>query len=88
MRSIQSLAEDGIRIPDFTIDDAESGKLFYWEHCGMMSDRQYRQRWDDKKAVYAKHGIVEGKNLIVSYDDINGSIDSVAIKALIEKYLH
>lgn len=82
-----TLDEDGIRIPDFTIDDAESGTLFYWEHCGMMADRHYRQRWDKKKAVYAKYGIVEGENLIVSYDDVNGSIDSVAIKALIEKHL-
>lgn len=81
------LGEDGTRIPDFTIDDAESGMLFYWEHCGMMSDRHYRKRWEEKQAVYAKHDIVEGENLIVSYDDLNGSIDSVAIKALIEKYL-
>lgn len=83
-----SLGEDGIRIPDFTIDDAESGMLFYWEHCGRMSDRHYRQRWKEKKAIYEKHDIIEGENLIVSYDDLNGSIDSVAIKKLIEQYLH
>ena len=82
-----SLGEDGIRIPDFTIDDAESGMLFYWEHCGMMSDKYYRQRWEEKRAVYKKHNIIESENLIVSYDDTNGSIDSVAIKALIDKYL-
>jgi len=82
-----SLGEDGIRIPDFTIDDAESGRLFYWEHCGMMSDRHYRQRWEEKKSLYAKHGIVEGENLIISCDDANGSIDSLMIKALIEKHL-
>ena len=81
------LKEDGVKIPDFTIDDAESGMLYYWEHCGMMADSQYRKRWEDKKAVYEKHGIIEGENLIVSYDDVNGSIDSVAIKSLIEKYL-
>ena len=81
------LGADGVRIPDFTIDDAETGILFYWEHCGMMSDGYYRKRWEEKKAVYAKHGIIEGDNLIVSYDDLNGSIDSMAIKKLIEKYL-
>jgi hypothetical protein len=81
------LQEDGIKIPDFTIDDAESGMLLYWEHCGMMADSHYRKRWEDKKAVYEKHGIIEGDNLIVSYDDVNGSIDSVAIKSLIEEYL-
>lgn len=53
----------------------------------MMSDRHYRQRWEEKKTIYAKHDIIEGENLIVSYDDMNGSIDSVAIKTLIEKYL-
>lgn len=81
------LKEDRIKIPDFTIDDAESGMLFYWEHCGMMTDSHYRKRWEDKKAVYEKHDIIEGENLIVSYDDVNGSIDSVAIKSLIEKFL-
>jgi hypothetical protein len=45
-----------------------------------------RMEWEEKKAIYAKHGIVEGENLIVSFD-VNGSIDSVAIKSLIEKYL-
>jgi hypothetical protein len=81
------LGEDGLKSPDFTMEDAESGTLFYWEHCGMMSNDQYRKRWEEKKAVYEKHGIIEGENLIVSYDDDNGSIDSIAIKALIEKYL-
>ena len=82
-----SLGKDGIRIPDFTIDDAESGMLFYWEHCGMMSDIHYRKRWEDKKALYEQHDIIEGENLIVSYDNADGSIDSVAIKRLIDQYL-
>jgi hypothetical protein len=81
------LEDDGVMLPDFTIDDAESGLLFYWEHCGMMADSKYRKRWEHKKTVYEKHGIVEGENLIVSYDDLNGSIDSLVIKNLIDEYL-
>ena len=81
------LGEDGIRIPDFTIDDAESGICFYWEHCGMLGDAGYNKHWKQKKEVYAKHGIVEGDNLIVSEDSLSGGIDSAAIKALIDKYL-
>ena len=79
-----SLGQDGVRIPDFTIDDAESGKLFYWEHCGMMTNANYRQRWEEKKATYAKHGIVEGENLIVSLEA--GGFDSSVIKGLIARY--
>ena len=82
------LGEDGVYIPDFTIEDAESGLLFYWEHCGMLGKDSYRKRWAEKKEIYKKHEIIEGDNLIVSRDALNGSIDSKTIKALIDKYLN
>ena len=81
------LGEDGIRIPDFTIEDAESGTCIYWEHCGMLGDAGYSKHWEEKKEVYEKHHIKEGDNLIVSKDSLNGGIDSAEIKRLIEKYL-
>lgn len=81
------LNNGNVRIPDFTIDDAESGTLFYWEHCGMMSNEEYKKRWEDKKREFELNGIIEGVNLIVSYDESDGSINSQAIKALITKYL-
>lgn len=82
-----SLGEDGIKRPDFTIEDAESGKTTYWEHCGMMPDETYRRRWEAKRAIYKKHDIVEGENLIVSEDEPNGGIDSEKIRFLIEQFL-
>jgi hypothetical protein len=81
------LGEDGIKSPDFTIEDVESGVKWYWEHCGMMSDEGYRRRWEAKRAVYKNHGIIEGENLIVSEDKRDGSIDSQEIRSLIKKYL-
>ena len=77
---------DGVKYPDFTITVAGRDEPIYWEHCGMMSDADYRRRWDIKRAVYERHGIIEGKNLIVSYDEENGSIDSQKIAALIEHF--
>lgn len=82
-----SLGDDGVKFPDFTIEDAESGTTFYWEHCGMMADENYRRRWEAKRELYARHGIIEGVNLIVSYENDNGSIDSQVIRELIKKYL-
>lgn len=81
------LEEDGIRIPDFTIEDAESGICFYWEHCGMLGDAAYNRHWQEKKELYKKHNIIEGDNLIVSKDSLNGGIDSAEIKRLIDTYL-
>ena len=51
----------------------------------MMTDPQYRKRWEDKKKFYEKNGIVEGKNLIVTYDDENGGLDSDVIQKIIEE---
>lgn len=81
------LGEDGIRIPDFTIEDAESGLCFYWEHCGMLGDAAYNKHWQKKQELYKKHDIIEGENLIVSTDSFNGGIDSAEIKRLIDTYL-
>lgn len=32
--------------PDFTVDNLETGKRFYWEHLGMMTKTDYRERWE------------------------------------------
>lgn len=76
----------GIKIPDFTINAPDRDEPVYWEHCGMMNDDDYHSRWKAKRALYEKHGIIEGKNLIVSCDESNGSIDSQKIVKLIEEY--
>lgn len=77
--------EGHIKKPDFMIDDADLGITWYWEHCGMMNDPKYKKRWLDKKALYKKNGIEEGKNLIVT-EDKNGSIDSELVQQIIDEY--
>ena len=77
--------EDETKIPDFTIEDSDTGITWYWEHCGMMDDPQYRRHWEEKKAFYRKNGIEEGKNLIVTYDE-QGSIDSEKILHIIQDH--
>lgn len=81
------------RYPDFTIEDAERGITFYWEHLGMLGDPSYDERWSRKLAAYRAEGILpldEGGGLngtlIVTRDE-NGSIDSKAIGELIDRVL-
>jgi hypothetical protein len=76
-----------IKRPDFKIEDYDLGVVWYWEHCGMMTDPQYKKRWEEKKKFYEKNGIIEGKNLIVTYDDENGGLDSDKIQQIIEDKL-
>lgn len=76
--------EGRVKRPDFKVEDYDTGIIWYWEHCGMMTDPQYKKRWEDKKKFYEKNGIVEGKNLIVTYDDEHGGLDAEKIQKIIE----
>ena len=44
------------RLPDFTIEDADSGETYYWEHLGMLSNASYKRKWQAKLVWYASHG--------------------------------
>lgn len=79
--------EGKTKFPDFKIVDYDTGETWYWEHCGMMTNPLYKKHWEEKKAFYAKNGIEEGKNLIVTYDEENGAINSACVDELIHRYL-
>lgn len=65
--------------PDFVIK-TEDG-LIYWEHCGLMGDARYRKRNKWRLELYEKAGIVPWKNLIITYDTEDGSIDMRIIES-------
>jgi len=71
------------RYPDFTIEDSESGFTYYWEHLGMLANRDYRERWNTKLVWYREQEILpleEGEGakdiLITSSDSEQGGIKS------------
>lgn len=79
-----------VRFPDFTIEDAATGQVFYWEHLGLLADPVYRDRWERKKAWYRAQGILpreegggEAGVLITTQDSPEGMIDSSALEALV-----
>jgi hypothetical protein len=45
------------RLPDFTIN-RPGGKVFYWEHLGMLEKSGYQADWEAKKVWLADHGIL------------------------------
>ena len=65
--------------PDFTIE--HNGKIYYWEHLGMLSQESYRNKWMLKLDLYRKNGIEP----ITSKDDVNGGIDSREIENIIQE---
>jgi ATP-dependent exoDNAse (exonuclease V) alpha subunit len=82
------------KLPDFTIEDDESGVTYYWEHLGLLSDPGYRDRWEAKLAWYRANDILpydEGGGdrgtLIWSRDSEEGGISSQDISRIIEEAL-
>lgn len=83
------------KLPDFTIENEESGEVYYWEHCGMLFDAEYKQRWVEKYQWYKENDILEegGANgtLIVTEDkpfkmedgSVRGAISVKEIDAII-----
>ncbi len=78
------------KYPDFTIEDVETGRTFYWEHCGMLYVPSYRKRWEEKLEWYKNNGILlpeegEGENgtLIVTSETARGGISSQEIERII-----
>jgi hypothetical protein len=81
--------------PDFTIENLGTGKKFYWEHLGMMTKTDYREKWEKKLASYVQDGFVlhskassdDEKVLILTEENPNGGINSQEIDTLVRKYI-
>jgi hypothetical protein len=85
---------DGLyhRLPDFTIEDQAMGRTILWEHCGMLADEGYRERWQKKLLWYRENGVLpmeegggERGMLVVTEDDERGGIDGRRIDELIQE---
>lgn len=64
------------KLPDFTIENDDTGINYYWEHCGMMHDKGYVERWGNKYKWYLENNILpveqgggENGTLIVTKDE-------------------
>lgn len=63
------------KLPDFTIENEDTGEVYYWEHCGMLYDDEYKQRWEEKYKWYRENEILpfeegggENGTLIITED--------------------
>lgn len=63
------------KLPDFTIENENTGETFYWEHLGLLHIPEYRKRWEEKYNWYRDNKILpfeegggENGTLIVSME--------------------
>lgn len=73
--------------PDFLILDHINQKIIIWEHFGMINDKSYVERMENKLATYRANGITLWDNLIITFDKENGSLDIAQIEKIIKLFL-
>jgi hypothetical protein len=73
--------------PDFTVLNVRERKEIYWEHLGMMDDREYMEKVLEKINTYAQNGIFPGKNLILTYETAQMPLNQKMVQIMIEQYL-
>ena len=71
-------------IPDFTFEDP-SGDIIIWEHLGMLDIPSYKRSWEHKYEFYKSIGFELDKNLFITQDHADGSINSLEIDEIIDK---
>lgn len=72
--------------PDFTIRHPRNGKIYYWEHMGMMDNPDYITNACNKIKLYCRNGIVPSVNLILTYETKESPLDIETIEQMIKEY--
>ena len=81
------LSNYGVIYPDFTVLKISGREEMYWEHLGMMDEPNYVENAVQKIITYGQNGIIQGKNLILSYETRMKPLDQRQILLLIRELL-
>lgn len=72
-----------ILFPDFTVLNVRERKVIYWEHRGMMDDREYCRDSVSRIKTLCKNGIVLGDNLVVTEETSTNPLGTDEIEQVI-----
>ena len=72
--------------PDFTIRHPKSGKIYYWEHFGLMDDIHYARSANAKMELYIGNGIIPSIHLITTYETKEHPLSSEMVNKIIQYY--
>lgn len=81
------LSEKKILHPDFTVLNKRIRKEYYWEHLGMIDDADYVKHAMKRIRNMGYHGILPGKNLLITAETKQDPISIRTVNILIKEYL-
>ena len=77
---------DTIVYPDYTIRHPETGKVYYWEHFGLMDQPSYSKNALSKLQLYISHGIYPSVQLITTYETKESPLRPDLVERIIKHY--
>lgn len=80
------LSNGSIEHPDFIVRHPRTGKMYIWEHLGMVDEPGYLTKNLNKIKAYIESGYIPGKNLILTWETKDTPIDVNYVKAIIDYY--
>ena len=75
-----------IMFPDFTIKHPVSGKLYYWEHFGLMDNSSYRKNAFSKLSLYSDYEIIPSINLITTFETKDNPLQVNDVLSIISQH--
>lgn len=75
-----------VAYPDFMILHPITGKIYLWEHLGLMDDQAYGANAADKIKAYIEIGYIPMQNLILTSETRNHPLDYRLVQMLIEYF--
>lgn len=79
--------QNGIVIyPDFTLLDIRNRQEIYWEHRGMMDDKEYARNSVQRIKTLMRNGICIGKNLIITEETLTNPLGTDETKTIIQEF--
>ncbi len=75
-----------ILYPDFTIRHPKTGKLYYWEHFGMMDNPEYVNHACQKVKTYCDYGFIPSVHLLLTYETKEQPLEIDRIERMVKEY--
>lgn len=78
--------DDFVIYPDFTLRRKFDGKIFYWEHFGMMDDAEYIQSVNKKLCYFIENNILPWDRLIITFETKDVPLDARNVQSIISGF--
>ena len=73
--------------PDFTVLNAQTGKITYWEHAGLMSNPEYVSDFVWKNNLYYENHLLPGTDVLFTFETGDHPLEIRMLKHMISNLM-